>query len=122
MAQAQGKQVAIGETWLYKVTAEELIQGIGYQEALQRDVFNSWQPLDIRHQRAIAEMALAQDIDFVSFFWSGFYFAYLEADPSLLEASGLERYQELNRLQYASLLAGTLTDTGSDFQQMLTTR
>ncbi len=122
LAKARGKQVAIGETWLYKVAAEELIQGIGYQEALQRDVFSFWQPLDIRHQRAIAEMALAQDIDFVSFFWSGFYFAYLEADPSLLGASGTELYRELNRAQYASLLAGTLTDTGRDFQQMLSTR
>ena len=107
---------------MYKVTAEELIQGIGYQEALQRDVFSFWQPLDIRHQRAIAEMALAQDIDFVSFFWSGFYYAYLEADPSLLGPSAVERYQELNRLQYANLLAGTLTDTGIDFQELLSVR
>ena len=122
LAKAQGLQVAIGETWLYKVTAEELIQGIGYQEALQRDVFSFWQPLDIRHQRAIAQMALAQDIDFVSFFWSGFYYAYLEADPSLLGPSAVERYQELNRLQYANLLAGTLTDTGIDFQELLSVR
>ena len=122
LARAQGKQVAIGETWLYKVTAAELIQGISYQEALQRDVFSFWQPLDIRFQRAIAEMAQAQGIDFVSFFWSGFYYAYLEADPALLEASALERYQELNRLQYANLLAGTLTDTGNDFQEFLAAR
>ena len=69
-----------------------------------------------------AEMAQAQGIDFVSFFWSGFYYAYLEADPALLEASALERYQELNRLQYANLLAGTLTDTGNDFQEFLAAR
>ena len=40
-------------------------------------------------------VALAQDIDFVSFLWSQ---AYLEADPALLGASGLEVRQELNRL------------------------
>ena len=119
LARAQGKQVTIGETWLYKVTAEELIRGIDYQEALQRDVFGFWQPLDIRFQRAIAEMAQAQGIDFVSFFWSGFFYAYLEANPSLLGASSLENYQELRRLQSANLLTGTLTHTGRDFQELL---
>jgi hypothetical protein len=122
MAQGQGKQVIIGETWLYKVRPEELQQGIGYQEALQRDVFSFWQPLDVRFLRAVAGMAQAQGLEYVSFFWSGYFFAYVEADASWLNETAFDLYQELNRRQYVSLQAGVLTESGRAYQELLSGR
>ena len=122
MAQGQGKQVVIGETWLYKVRPEELQQEISYQEALQRDVFSFWQPLDARFLRAAAGMAQAQGIDYVSFFWSGYFFAYVEADASWLNETAFDLYQELNRRQYLSLQAGVLTEPGRAYQELLSDR
>jgi len=118
-ARERGMRVVIGEAWLYKATAQEIDQFIPYQDVYARDVYSFWQPLDIRFIEAIVEFALDEQLEYVSFFWCGFFFSYLEYDETIRDLSPVELYLRLNQAQYANIVAGTLTETGRAYQALL---
>ena len=121
-AAANGRAVVVGEAWLYKASPEEVAAGMAYQEVLGRDPYGFWQPLDTRFLEAVAGMADHLDLDYVSFFWSGFFFGYLEYDSTPAGLSAPELYQRLNQEQFAGLQAGRLTETGRAYQALLAGR
>lgn len=82
MARAVGKRVIIGETWLYKASVDDLRAGVPYDEVYARDVFSFWAPLDALHIETITALANASGIEYVSFFWSKYLFAYLDYEAA----------------------------------------
>jgi len=118
-ARDRGMRVVIGEAWLDKATPQEIDQLIPYQDVYERDVYSFWQPLDIRFTEAMIEFARAEQLEYVSFFWSGFLFSYLEYDETTRNLSPVELYLRLNQAQYANIVAGFLTDTGKAYQAIL---
>ena len=118
-ARAAGKRVLLGESWLYKVTPEELRRGMGCAEIYARDAYSFWQPLDIRFIQLMVGLTRAWGVEYASFFWSGFFFEYLEYDESLPRLPLPELFQRLNREQAASLEAGRLSDTGRAYQALI---
>jgi hypothetical protein len=121
-ATASGHEVVIGETWLYKASPDEVAQGITYQQAISRDPFSFWQPLDIRYIQAIAAMADWLDLDYVSLFWSGYFFGYLDHDTALASLPAPELYRRLNQGQFSGIQADYLTETGRAYQAVLAGR
>jgi hypothetical protein len=119
VARAAGKRVVMGEAWLYKATSEELRRGLGYADIYARDAYVFWQPLDVRFVQLMGGLARAWGIEYASFFWSGFFFDYLEYDESLPRLPLPELLHRLNRDQAASLQAGALSDTGRAFQALI---
>jgi len=63
--------------------------------------------------------ALDEQLEYVSFFWCGFFFSYLEYDETIRDLSPVELYLRLNQAQYANIVAGTLTETGRAYQALL---
>jgi hypothetical protein len=118
-AKASGRGVVIGETWLYKATPDEVARGITYQEAIGRDPYSFWQPLDVRYLQAIAAMADWLDLDYVSLFWSGYFFGYLDYDAALAAIPAPELYRQLNQEQFTGIQSGYLTGTGRAYQALL---
>lgn len=118
-ARARGKKVIIGEAWLYKATPHDLRSGIGYADVYARDVYGFWAPLDIRFIQTIAGLAEGQGVDYVSFFWSGYFFSYLAYEDIPQDLSTSARFKELNRAQLEDILAGNLSPTGVWFQSFL---
>jgi hypothetical protein len=118
-ARDRGMRVVIGEAWLYKATSQEIDQLIPYQDVYARDVYSFWQPLDIRFIEAIVELALDEQFEYVSFFWCGFFFSYLEYDETIRDLPPVELYLRLNQAQYANIVAGALTETGRAYQALL---
>ncbi len=118
-AREQGKRVIIGEAWLYKATPEEIDVLLSYQDVYARDVYSFWQPLDIRFVEAIVALAHVEQLEYVSFFWAGFFFGYLEYDQTTRDLPFVERYLRLNRAQYENIVAGALTETGMAYQALL---
>jgi hypothetical protein len=118
-ARAKGKQVIIGEVWLYKATAQEVSQSMAFQDVLARDIYSFWQPLDIRFIEAIVGLSHSEQFDYVSFYWSGFFFGYLDYDRTPQNLSAVDLYQRLNRAQYGNILDGLLSETGKTYQALL---
>jgi hypothetical protein len=118
-ARAAGKLVILGETSLYKTTPDELRRGMGYSEIYARDAFSFWEPLDAQYVRLIGGLARAWGIEYASFFWSGFFFGYLDYDDSLARLSPSELTVRLNRVQAANIEAGVFTDTGRAYREMI---
>ncbi|MFN4182860.1 MAG: hypothetical protein ACK4G3_06635, partial [bacterium] len=79
---SRGKMLIIGEAWLYKV-AKGKLQKTPPSEAFRRDAFSFWAPLDQKFIAVIAKWAQEENVAFLSFFWSKYFFAYLDYNPQL---------------------------------------
>lgn len=114
MAHQAGKGVAVGETWLYKTMPldtkdPEVIYG--------RDYYDFWIPLDIEHLSLILKIAHFKKFEYVSPFWSSFFFSYL----TYQEARGLntaELKRRNNLKVYQNLMNGTFSPTGMAYRNM----
>jgi hypothetical protein len=116
LAKAAGRKVIVGEAWLYKATPSELESDISYEEVYMRDVYSFWQPLDILFLRTMIRLARAQEFEYLSFFWSGYFFGYLDYDQVPAGLSPVELVQSLNRIQLQNLQDGLATSTGCAFR------
>ncbi|MHA2610017.1 MAG: hypothetical protein V2G48_06430 [bacterium JZ-2024 1] len=79
---SSGKTLVVGEAWLYKV-AKGKLQKTPPTEAFRRDAFSFWIPLDQKFIEVMAKWAQAEKIAFLSFFWSKYFFAYLDYNTQL---------------------------------------
>ncbi len=116
MAHQAGKGIVVGETWLYKTGPldakdPEVIYG--------RDYYDFWIPLDIEHLRLILKIAHFKKFEYISPFWTPFFFSYLTAQEARgLNTPELKRRNNLKVLQ--SLLKGTFSPTGLAYRDMAT--
>ena len=81
-ARAAGKKVTMLECWLQKERDSEL--GV-YQSAVDpvlfaRDSWSFWAPLDQRFLALMVRYARTAGLEFLSPYWSRYYFAYLDYD------------------------------------------
>lgn len=77
IARANAKRIVIGEAWLYK-SGERETGGASAVDIMSRDVYGFWQPLDEKFLTLIVQFARQNQIEFVSPFWSGYFFAYAD--------------------------------------------
>jgi hypothetical protein len=119
LARASGKKLVMDESWLYKASPSDV--GKPYQEIFPRDVFSFWEPLDIRFIEAIAGLAHYEGFEYVSLFWTNYFFSYLDYDETPKNLSPLELMNRANQAASTSILAGTFSGTGQAFQQLLST-
>jgi len=114
-ARAAGRSLALGEAWLYKMRAGETDPVVIYG----RDYFDFWQPLDVRFLSLMLKIAHFKRFEYVSPFWSLFFYSYLtyaEAkDMSLPERRRLNNFRAIQ-----NIAAGMTTDTGSAYGRMIT--
>jgi hypothetical protein len=118
-AKAAHKRVIIGEFWLYKASARELGGSPVNVEMFGRDTFGFWSPLDARMFEAIGNMAAAEGIEFVSAFWSKYFFASLDYERFKGSAPGM-LLRESDRQAVQGVVTNTLTDTGRAYQRVAT--
>jgi hypothetical protein len=79
IAQSSGKPITMSESWLYK-TAETELGSVTETSVFARDVFSFWAPLDQKFIEIITELAYAKEFEFISPFWTKYFFAYLDYD------------------------------------------
>lgn len=122
MAKDAGKRLVIGETWLYKATPDELARPLGdvsLGEYYARDPYSFWQPLDIRFIQSVVNLGRAYDFDFISFFWSRYFFAYVNYNDVPRNISSTELFRLANQAAFANLQAGKYSLTGEAYRQMI---
>jgi hypothetical protein len=117
LARRSGKRVIVGETWLYKASPRELTGAPIHVEAFGRDTFSFWAALDQRMLRLMARFARLHGVEYLSAFWSKYFFAYLEhaAHPGLAAGALL---READRAAAAAIVAGRLSPTGTVYAEV----
>ena len=122
-AQSYGKAVTIGECWLYKVLPEEMVIGPDIDgNFFNRDPFSFWYPLDAYFIDNIINLADATNMEFVSFFWTRYFFAYLDYSTETSSLSVAEMNRRINQAANANVKEGILSPLGQHYQQRLSSR
>ena len=118
-----GKAVTIGECWLYKASPEEIVSGAAIDgNVFNRDPFSFWYPLDARFVDTIINLADAANMEFVSFFWTRYFFAYLDYSTETGSLSVTEMNRRINQAANANVKEGILSSLGEHYQQRLNSR
>jgi hypothetical protein len=120
---AAGQRVTMSEAWLWKASAQELGNGLGDPEkAMNRDVYSFWYPLDARYIQDIMDLADATNMDFVSFFWTRYFFAYLDYGQTPHNLTTLQYNRLINLAFVSNVQRDSMSYLGQYFQQKLNSR
>jgi hypothetical protein len=118
-AHAAGKRVAISEAGLYKVNSSELSTlGGDYARIYSRDTFSLFEPLDEKFIQALTQMSRAGGIEFVSFFWTRSFFAYLDYDQVHTD-SDAEINRLINQASLTAMQSGAVSPLGIFYQNWI---
>jgi hypothetical protein len=122
-ARRSGKGLVLGEAWLYKARDRELSgQPVAAAAALfGRDVYRFWEPLDIEFLTAMVRLSHYLKIDMTSFFWSRYFFGYIDYDETTRRLAPAELFRLANREAAGNMLATPprLTNTGLALKNLL---
>lgn len=123
VARAANKRLVLGEAWLYKTRDQEL-RGDNVAASpgnFARDVFSFWEPLDARFVAAIGRLARSERVDFASFFWSRYFFGYVDYGPATAGLPPAQLFRLANQAAARSMAADPprLTQTGLALQQLI---
>jgi hypothetical protein len=121
-ARSHGKDLAVGEAWLYKASLAEL--GPGHTPAAAADVFardsySFWVPLDKSFLESMVALSHHLDFLYMNPFWVQYFFAYLDYDPDM-EAQGYEWVNELASSQaWIKIQAESFSPTGEAYRDLI---
>lgn len=118
LARAHGKGVAIGEAWLYKAWGREFGR-ISSAEALGRDVYSFWQPLDEHFIELVVRLAHRIDAEYCVFAGMNYFFGYLEYGAETSRADPDERIRRSRQAAADNIRSGALSATGQKFKEMI---
>jgi hypothetical protein len=118
-ARRKGKGVAMSEAWLYKADPSEATGIAATERVFLRDSFGFWAPLDEKFLRTVSRFAEKEGLEFVSPFWSVFFFGNVEYGPSTATLSYPEIVQRTNRAAVEAMLAGRVTRVGAEYSRLI---
>ncbi|HEU5282199.1 MAG TPA: hypothetical protein VFU53_00150 [Burkholderiales bacterium] len=114
-----GKRVVLGAVWLYKGSSSEPFKGLPNANAVAREAFGFWSPLDVKFLRATAQAARAGGVELMTISRPRYVFAYLDFfDPATYRASARLLDELAGQRAASAMERGALTDTGRAFGGM----
>jgi len=117
-ARSNGKGVAVDEAWLYKLSQNEMISGVGWEEAFRRDAYSFWAPLDEMFLTALVKLSHYLEMEFISPIECMCYFYYIDYDPSCEDLDYTATAERQGQQTTLNLQAGILTTTGEKWQEL----
>ena len=84
-----------------------------------RDAFAAVAPLDQRFLTTTVRLATLLGVDGMSFFWSRYFFAYLDNPQSFAEATSAAVLDAGNKASYFAMEADRLSPTGQVYQRLI---
>lgn len=123
LAAANGKRLVIGEAWLYKTLGKERQRrlAVTWAPIFSRDAFGFWQPMDIRFMKLVDEFARKHAAEYVSFFWSKYFFAYLDYDRRTARLSPTRRIAAARKAAAMNILLNRHSETGEAYRVLADT-
>ncbi len=119
IARANGKRIIIGETWLYK-SGERETGGASAVDIMSRDVYSFWQPLDEKFLTLVTRFARQNQIEFVSPFWSGYFFAYADYEKIKPGTSYGQILRAPDVEMAKNIIVGAFSGTGLRYKMLAT--
>ena len=111
------KGITIGESWLYKVTGNELIMDPpDLSEGFSRDCYSYYEPLDQKFIELFSFASRLKRIDLFTPIWTGYFFAYMDYE-ALAPLTPKERLETCDQAALDNL-AGNLTGTGELYKSL----
>ena len=109
------KPVVMDEAWLYKVPNAGIGTALIHEQSTVRDTFGFFEPLDQRFLIALVAYDRSHGALYVSPFWTGEFFAYLDWTPQLdVLTPAAVRAQEATAAAVA-VRAGRFSATGRTY-------
>ncbi|MHB8086257.1 MAG: hypothetical protein ACYDHZ_10555 [Dehalococcoidia bacterium] len=119
-AHSNGKRITVSESWLYKALPQELGNGLGNSfTIMDRDYYSFWSPLDAQFIRMMINLSAISDMDFVSFFWSRYFFSYLDYQATPHNINTAKLNQLATQASMSGMQKGNLGSLGQDLQKLL---
>ena len=119
VARTNGKGLILDEAWLYKMGPGDGNDIASNAEVFKRDAFSFFAPLDRRMLRCMAKLAQVDGMEFVSPFWSTYFFAYLDYTPALDNATYEEVSSQVTLAEWQAIQAGTRDATGDFYASLI---
>lgn len=122
LAQSKGKDVIIGEAWLYKsLNFSTTPQQQEYINNFVSDTYSFWEPLDMRFIKTVSTLSRNLKVAYTSYFWSNYFFSYIPYDDSFETMKPKEILAKLNKAVSANMLANPpkITKTGQTFKDII---
>ncbi len=119
VARASGKGLILDEAWLYKMGPGDGNDIASNAEVFKRDAFSFFAPLDRQVLRCMAKLAQVDGIEYLSPFWSTYFFAYLDYTPALGDASYEEVSAQVTLAEWQAIQAGTRNATGDYYAALI---
>ncbi len=122
IARAYNKRLIIGEAWTYKVYDSELgdLGNVAMQaKVFGRDVYSFWEPLDSRFLEILVKLASYKGYEFISPFWSKYFFGYLDYEAVGKNLTYRQLTQLSNQKASQDILNHKLSDTGLTYQKLI---
>ena len=113
-----GKRVVLDEAWLYKVDKPLPNSVAASPEIFRRDVFSFWAPLDQKFLAVIVKSAEVANIEYISPFWTQFFFGYVEYNSNTAQLSFRELSSMANQIASNNIIEDQFTSTGQFYRQM----
>jgi hypothetical protein len=124
-AQQHHKRVIMDELWLYKSTGSRAAstsprQGIGSTaDVFRLDHFSFWQPQDQQYLDILARFARAEGIEYISPFWSMYFFGYLAYNSTTANMSYRELVQINSQAILHNLKSQQVSQTGTYYKRLI---
>ena len=118
IARQYGKRIVLDEAWLSKVEKPTGGGVASAPEIFRRDAFSFWAPLDQRFLAVIAKSARVAQIDYISPFWTQYFFGYVDYTSSNADLSFKDLAAMVNQVAYSNILAGQFSSTGEFYRQI----
>ncbi len=117
IAEENGKGLAMAEAWLYKIGDDEFATKTP-NDIYARDAYSFWEPLDSRFITVLCGFAHLLDFDSMSFFWSQYFFGYIDYEKERSYAENQELVREVI-LDNIKQDPPVLTGVGQTFKNLL---
>lgn len=118
IARSARKRLVIGEAWLYKASPRELRSNPTAPSIFARDVYSFWAPLDSEFLEAMARLGRAEGVEYISPFWTKYFFAYLDFGKTGLFAGPKQLTSQVDKAMVTALMAGKYSPTGEAYRRL----
>jgi hypothetical protein len=118
-ARRGGKRLVLGEAWLYK--ARDGAPVAAAAALFGRDVFSFWEPLDVEFVTVMGRLSHLLQIDATSFFWSRYFFGYVEYGEATRRLPPAALFRLANQVAAKNMLKTPPepTATGRAFERLV---
>jgi hypothetical protein len=111
-ARAHQKRIIVDEAWLFKQRPGEPATVAADTAIFSRDAFAFFGPLDQQFLHYLDDLARAEGIEFISPFWSGYLFAYVQYNQATGSLAYSDLVGQVNAAVVQNLINGAYSSTG----------